>query len=364
MKRNVFLTKFYFFFLTELSDSSKDLKSYTWPLPSRYTAAAKTPKRRFSWENLLKTPKKVKLLKKHASNKLNLTSSFNVSKSQSKPAFKTSTPLKEARDSVNTSNTSTFTKNTSIVQNNRHIEAQRTTCSDRLGSPKTSLNEFKKLLLNANIKKAMPSSKPSAVELLKLKQDAAKSTPIKILDLSASPKLFTNRRLFQHSQASSSSQHKKINVLSPRSRWKHNNFNKSYISSIPEAVEDDMLESKPTESHPIGDKSNSPDSKSLKMNDLDRASEMTPSTSTNQLIIAETESSPETGIIETNFSMKDNIFLQIEENNFMPGEVKPFATGLRTHQNCPAKPIRSHHMQSTESTTTTTTPPPSLETSF
>lgn len=361
-----FNDKFSFYFHTELSDSSKDLKSYTWPLPSRFAATAKTPKRRFSWENLIKTPKNVNLFRKRTSNKLNMSSSFIASKSQSKPAFKTSTPLKEARDSVNTSNTSTFANNTSIVHNNRHIEAQRTTCSDRMGSPKTSLNEFKKLLLNANIKKAMTSSKPSAVELLKLKQDVANSTPIKILDLSASPKLFTNRRLFQHSQASSSShgQHKKINVLSPRSRWKHNNFNKSYISSIPEAiVEDDMFESKPTESPPIRDKSNSPDSKSLKtMNDLDRAGEMTPSTSKNQLIIAETESSPETGIIETNFSMKDNIFLQIEENNFMPGEVKPFATGLRTHQNGPAKPIRSHHIQSTEPTTTT--PPPSLETSF
>lgn len=373
--------------MTELSESKfNELKSYTWPLPEQRDAKTKMPKRRFSWENLIKTPKKSKLFKKRTSNKLNRTNSFNASKSTAtKPAFQTSTPLKEIRSSPaatatatastsnNTSSSSSFTQNTPIAQNNdRHNKPKSTICSDRLGSPKTSLNDFKKLLLNATNKKMMPMQKPSAVEQLKLKQAALNMTPVQILDLSGSPKSFTNRRLFQHVQQSSSSPYKKINVMSPRSRWKYNNFNKSHISSIPEAnVEDEIVESKPAESIAKSSSSDStiyatPQKKPVLNSNksIERSVKLTPVTPDIEPVVSETESSPETGVIETNFSLRDNFFLQIEENNFMPGEVKPFGVTIRTTLKPSPVNVRKNIAAAAAVDTAPSQPPPSLETSF
>lgn len=336
----------------------------------------KVPKRRFSWENLIKTPKKSKLLsKRSASNKLNMSISFNASaKSKaSKSTFKTSTPLKELKPTPATANKSNASTAASVQHNSRHNEAQSTTCGDRMGSPKTSLNEFKKLLLNATNKKALPSAKPSAVEQLKLRQDASNVTPMKILDMSSSPKLFTNRRLLQI-QASPSSPYKKINVMSPRSRWKHSNFNKSYISSIPEAnVEDEIVESKPIiESRPLTPKSNSPESSiyatppKISPNSSGASSEAMPSPPTAASADAQTESSPETGVLETSFRMEDNYFLQFDENNFAPGEVRPYGLKYKAApKQLPIVTQKTSPSQSSDSTSTATSiTPPSLETSF
>lgn len=355
-----------------MSDTSKEVKSYTWPLIEKNAATPKSTKRRFSWENLTKITRATKLPKlKRRSHKSNLASNFTTPKSKSKPTFKTSTPLKntnikEMPSKVNSSASETmnsFGNSTSISQINKQNDPQSTTCSDRLGVPKTSLNDFKKLLLNATNRK-MLSSKPSAVELLKLKHDSLNVTPMKILDLSSSPKSFTNRRIFHQPQPSNSSPYKKINLLSPRSRWKHNNFNKTPISSIPEAnIEDEINDLKPTgnviskrdhfhsQNTPIYA---TPQKKLISLND----SISTPTTSNVEPIIRKTESSPETGIIETNFSLKENIFLQTEENNFMKGEIKSFGSAIKTiPKSSPVVPRKSNAKSDAAAT-------PSLETSF
>lgn len=76
------------------------------------------------------------------------------------------------------------------------------TCSDRLGTSKTSLMDFKKLLLN---KSTTPRpGKISAVEQLKMAKAQVKSLPstppngkMDILELSGSPKTFATRRMIR-----------------------------------------------------------------------------------------------------------------------------------------------------------------------
>lgn len=337
------------------------MKSYTWPL-SEKDETIKTAKRRFSWENITKAAKDSKLSKlRRRRDKFNWLNHSKSKKSSPKPksTFKTSTPLKinpERDVSMKTNKDSNFGNSTAISQmnyNNKTAEAQQTTCSDRLPTPKTSLNDFKKLLLNATNKKL--STKPSAVEQLRLRQESLAASPMKILDLSSSPKSFTNRRVFQQIQASPLSPYKKPNLMSPRSRWKYNNFNKSTIASIPEANAEDELtanDSKPTDnlnstydSHAaiyatpkrnpipvVAGSSNIENNISTGIKPIECTTPMdTINSPIAEPIIAKTESSPETGIIETNFTLDDNIFLLSEENNFMKGEVKPsFAAKITT----------------------------------
>lgn len=108
-----------------------------------------------------------------------------------------------------------------------------TSCSDRLGTPKTTLLDFKKLLLAKATGKTAPTSKPSAVEQLRLAKAAAAAATaaaaagtqqqqqtggatvssaappvtatgvaalnasMSIIDLSGSPKTFANRRMIR-----------------------------------------------------------------------------------------------------------------------------------------------------------------------
>lgn len=330
-------------------------------------------KRRFSWENITKTSKRSS---KRRYRKFLIPLNFSVQKSppKSKPTFKTSTPLKNATEKSTSSksnvNENSFGNNTSISQVTFN-KPQTTTCSDRLGVPKTSLNDFKKLLLNATNKK-ISTTKPSAVEQLKLKHDSLNSSPMKILDLSCSPKSFTNRRMLQQTQTSTSSPYKKTNLMSPRSRWKYSHFNKSSIASIPEVnIEDDVtsIDSQNDDNNlHIAEEVNmtpvysTPQKKSVISQDQNaNISKLGPQKESFEPIIAKTESSPETGIIETNFFMEDNIFLQAEENNFMRGEIKPY--GAPFAKKLPTlKPIAEVLSQMQD--TTTTPPAPTLETSF
>lgn len=286
---------------------------------------------------------------------------------KSKATFKTSTPLKGEKDKDVSPKRSenSFGNSTSISQvtMNRPAAAQSSTCSDRLGVPKTSLNDFKRLLLNATNKKL--STKPSAVEQLKLKHDSLGASPMKILDLSGSPKSFTNRRVLQLNQTNNS--FKKPNLMSPRSRWKYSNFNKNSIASIPEAnVEDDVSVSSTDKSIEHIEEQTEEDSaiyatpqkktatcQSDSQNDY--SPHQTPIGRDEPLV--ETESSPETGIIETNFSFKENLFLQTEENNFMPGEIKPYGASL-------AKKFTQKHTPAPHEVDADVVLPPTLETSF
>lgn len=155
-------------------------------------------------------------------------------------------------------------------------------CADRIGTPKTTLLDFKKLLL-AKSTKTIPQ-KLSAVELLKVNKanatdpsPAPKST-MPILDLSGSPKIFANRRMLRQGQFGSPSK----NFL-PKQRsaaWRHNSPRTDIMSTaIPEANSEE-------------DRSNT------------------------------SESSKEDDVSLKGASLKTNIFLQAEENNFMKGEIK------------------------------------------
>lgn len=352
----------------------------------------KEVKRRFSWENLAKSKDSKKRPKtKRRRHKFMLPLNFGVAKKLSSPkssksTFKTSTPLKGEKEISQKVGESGFGSSSSLsqVMCGKPINAQTTTCSDRLGVPKTSLNDFKKLLLNATNKHRM-STKPSAVEQLKLKHDLLNaSSPMKILDLSSSPKSFMNRRILQPAQ--NTSPYKKI--MSPRSRWKYSNFNKSAIASIPEAnFEDDVTAATPpvtvadvqpveAETQNLNELQNNPIYATPKKklaaipeNNVETSissSKQTPTMTNEALepIIAKTESSPETGVIETNFSLEENIFLQAEENNFMPGEIKPFGrkTFGRKLASTDADKIEEKTLEIV--TETAASPMPTLETSF
>lgn len=348
----------------------------------------KEVKRRFSWENLAKSKDSKKRPKsKRRRHKFTLPLSIGsvkklASPKSSKSTFKTSTPLKAEKEVTQKIGESGFGSSSSIshVTFGKPINAQTTTCSDRLGVPKTSLNDFKRLLLNATNKQKM-SAKPSAVEQLKLKHESLNaSSPMKILDLSSSPKSFMNRRILQPAQNASGSYKK---IMSPRSRWKYNSFNKSTIASIPEGnFEDDATAA--TTAHTTADVQ-PPQIETQNPNELqnnpiyatpkkklaaipethvgtnistptDVVAQQTPKAKVNEAlepITAKTESSPETGVIETNFSLEENMFLQAEENNFMPGEIKPF--GRKSLGRKSAEKIEE---------TSTTSSMPTLETSF
>lgn len=367
-----------FYVLTELSDTSRETKSDTWPTHNERQHRSKEVKRRFSWENLAKSKDsknrpKLKRRRHKFTLPLNIGSVKKLSSPiSSKSTFKTSTPLKGEKEITQKIGESGFGSSSSISHvtfGNKPINtAQTTTCSDRLGVPKTSLNDFKRLLLNATNKQRI-SAKPSAVEQLKLKHDSLNaSSPIKILDLSASPKSFMNRRILQPAQHASGSYKK---IMSPRSRWKYNNFNKSVIASIPEAnFEDDATATatvSTSQAHEQSSQAETQNPSELQNNPIYATpkKKLTAITETNieanksafVPIIAKTESSPETGVIETNFSMEENMFLQAEENNFMPGEIKPFGRKSLARKVAPSTKIA-------EEETSTASSMPTLETSF
>lgn len=375
------------FYISELSDASRDAKSDTWAGTEKKVDHLKEMKRRFSWENITRFKDSSRSKSKRRHRKFLLPLDFNLKKSpkKSKSTFKTSTPKKADTSSKTIVNENSFGNSTSISQVTFN-KPQTTTCSDRLGVPKTSLNDFKKLLLNTTNKTI--SSKPSAVQQLKLKHDSLNSSPMKILDLSCSPKSFTNRRVFQQpTQTSSSSPYKKTNLMSPRSRWKYSNFNKTSIASIPEAnIEDDAASLDSNHNENFVEKEKKIENKDQSEDNLVTSTiystpqkELAPVLNENQNdtcaqtpiaqsasavpIIAETESSPETGIIETNFSMRDNFFLQFDENNFIREEIKPHGASLvkksilKTITEVPQPDEQSINRE-------TIAPPPTLETSF
>lgn len=323
-------------------------------------------KHRFSWEVLTST-KSIQTLRRNLPSMRSFRSKANAS---DKPKFKTSTPLKKdaiVDQSGSGSTIDSFGSNSSIPRihkTDKSSELTRSTnCSDRLGVPKTSLNDFKRLLLTTAGKKA--TAKPSAVEQLKLKRDLAAAAaaasanepqPMQILDLSSSPRSFTNRRMLQ---ASNASPFKKTNHSSPRSRWKYSNFNKMPIASIPEANAEDEGGSGAAVIE-VNMPPTPPKIVALKVTTkmIEKA----------KPLIVDSTPKPEPMVIETNLSMDENIFLQTEENNFMRGEVRPaiFATKISHKPTIPRKPNVVSKL-TTATTTTDECPTKSqnpLETSF
>lgn len=163
--------------------------------------------------------------------------------------------------------------------------------------PKIALMDFKKLLLSTAGKKTY--ERQSATELLKVTKEP--QFPIPIQDMSYSPRALSNRRMIRQKHPSPV---KKSNVMSPRSKWKYKNFGTNVITAIPEVSNEEE-----NASHSSQDAVNSLPMESCHIDTVD---------------VDETEA-PE------DCSLKTNIFLQEEENNFMRGEVKKYLPGKIIH---------------------------------
>lgn len=175
------------------------------------------------------------------------------------------------------------------------------TCSDRMGAPKTSLMDFKRLLL-AKAGKSSVTTKPSAVEQLLKKPKELPSpvkptvlnTSLKIQDLSGSPKTFASRRMIRQGNfGGSPAKH-----MSPRSaNWRLNSAKKHDVMStaIPEANSEEDNSSSPGNSTRRSSAGSAGDPVDIK---------------------TETKN-----VVEEIVKMKDNIFLKAEENNFMKHEM-------------------------------------------
>lgn len=171
-------------------------------------------------------------------------------------------------------------------------------CSDRLGTPKTSLMDFKKLLLSKAGKSI--AAKPSAVEQLKLAKEVTKPAPtnlnssINILNLSGSPKTFANRRMIRQGTFGSPNKTAIPVGKSPRTNWKYNYRTDVMSTPIPEVNSEE--DSSPNSS------------KERNIRQTQSPVQMTDNNIAEQ------------GVVEESLNISGNIFLQAEENNFMRGE--------------------------------------------
>lgn len=259
--------------------------------------------------------------------------------------FQTSTPLKDSSEKYDFSLTSdcfspinyreSLRKLTSSPKDNNENLSSKT-CSDRLGTPKTSLMDFKKLLLATSSKNNM-NKKLSAVEMLKLNKmenqrnstkipslsssssvqlpiqsTSALNTSMNILELSNSPKTYAKRRNFRLDNnlgSPSKSFGKQRN-----NGWRMNTTRTDVISTaIPEVNnEEDSSGSDSMINRPI-----------------------ITSTPQQQKQQEQQENVPEKNIIDDKVDLKKNIFLQAEENNFMKGEVmkKNLKTIIQSNNN-------------------------------
>lgn len=313
-----------FLYFSDKDEMIRLQKSATWPPNSVGSSPVKESNkfRRFSWEFLSKRRKpKLTAQKVHHKKFLEM---LNI-KAKPKTPFRTSTPLKQEADK-SSANFSSYNQSLTPVRSTKPDDVRNTKCSDRLGVPKTTLTDFKKLLLTTTGKRNV-TTKPSAVEQLKLKRDSVQeASAIKILDLTHSPRAFTNRRLLNQGNPPAVYKKPKPNIMSPRSRWKMNNFNKNTISSIPEVnCEEDATCSQV--------RSEIVDSKAMLPSNL-----------------AKPTGQSKTNIIETTISMRDNIFLQTEENNFMRGEIKPYGSAT-TQKSIESKFLAKTNDKSHESQT-------------
>ena len=191
------------------------------------------------------------------------------------------------------------------------------TCSDRLGTPKTTLMDFKKLLLNKN--PSARSGKLSAVELLKQSKTNVQKSPsptpgslnssMHILDMSGSPKTFATRRMIRQGQFGpnlSNSPSKTSNKQ--KNAWRLQNMRTDVISTaIPEAVNDEEQETTASniyvQRQPIEIKK-SPD---IVIKDVTEV---------------EAEVEHEKAMESLSVNLKENLFIKQQENNFTENEIR------------------------------------------
>lgn len=197
------------------------------------------------------------------------------------------------------------------------------TCSDRLGTPKTSLMDFKKLLLAHGSKSNISQTgKLSAVELLKKSKEGSTVTIAKpvipaskpsansslnILDLSGSPKTFATRRMIRQGNFGNSSPSKIGNSSKSRGVWRYNNMRSEVMSTAIPEVHSEEDNSSPSNSTSVS-------------RSQSQSRNTTPLASTND--VSSPSEVAERHLLEQKMSnIRDNIFLQEDENNFMKCEV-------------------------------------------
>ncbi|KAH8344208.1 hypothetical protein KR084_008137 [Drosophila pseudotakahashii] len=184
------------------------------------------------------------------------------------------------------------------------------TCADRIGQSKTTLMDFKKLLLAKSAKASPVQRKVSAVELLKKTTQATPTPPaakttgagqkvtsagskptintsLKLLDLSGSPKTFANRRMLRQGQFGSPSK-----TFAPKMRGPVNMVAAAAAPPRTDIMSTTILEANSEEDH----------------SNTSGGSRASSEAGENQ---------------PSSFDLKRNFFLQTEENNFMRGELKP-----------------------------------------
>lgn len=206
---------------------------------------------------------------------------------------------------------------------NDSVEIPRT-CSDRMGTPKTSLMDFKKLLLSKSAGKTGKTT--SAVEQLLLKKPSAPSpvpeevpktgysktmnlSTLKIQDLSGSPKTFANRRMLRAP----------VNFGSPGRGMMSGGAGKSIAAPVAaiKAVKHDIMSTSIPEDHSEEESlSRTPPQQSLlRQQSSDEMS--SPASPPSPAPPGGSSSS----VISESVNLKDNFFLKTEENNFPRNEI-------------------------------------------
>ncbi|XP_063706193.1 uncharacterized protein LOC134835252 [Culicoides brevitarsis] len=191
------------------------------------------------------------------------------------------------------------------------------TCADRMKQPKTSLMDFKRLLLEKQATNA--ATKKSAVEQLLMQKQQQQYVPqpapaspttagpkainssMHILDLSGSPKTFATRRMLRQGNFGTSSPVKSNapKHVSPKTGWRYNNLRSDVISTaIPEVnSEEDNSPNNSAQRQLLKNNASPPKAPSPREPEDDRV------------------------VVEEKMSVRDNIFLKTEENNFMKHEL-------------------------------------------
>lgn len=292
------------------------------------------------------------------------TSTYSPLQQRNRNSFLTSTPIRGQLDSQLPADNIPAKQPTSRIQNWDDNSPERlNTCADRIGQSKTSLMDFKKLLLAKSAKTSTVPKKISAVELLK--KNNANQSPIKtgsnnseinsattasqlnssmkLLELSGSPKTFANRRMLRQGQFGSPSKTFVPKIKTSPATWRSNSVQRTDIMSttIPEARDSEE------------DHSNN-------------SSQNSSTTSSKQASKPQGENLPPTeSLVDTeSLNLKRNIFLQTEENNFMRGELRSsFGRGNNSNKTAAISPLRSPQINTSTATTSMMASPSASSTS-
>ncbi|XP_017471069.1 PREDICTED: uncharacterized protein LOC108362546, partial [Rhagoletis zephyria] len=250
---------------------------------------------------------------------INVASNLSPIVPRNRSGFQTSTPSREDEAAQANLNNSPcrqpLSRNANWADDNS--PERYNTCSDRIGHSKTSLMDFKKLLLAKSAKTSPVQRKLSAVELLKktspvnvtstetapgnkpltVSGTQALNSSMKLLDLSGSPKTFANRRMLRQGQFGSPSKSFAPKLKSATGSGIASTVQRTNIMSttIPE------VNSEEDHSSTASSTNSSKDGNELKSSTMADVSETGNSRS---------------------YDLKRNFFLQTEENNFMRGEIK------------------------------------------